>query len=183
MDDFDLFAASDRDVYGRDVRPGGRVPGVGPGTGAPAPFQVFDERSMRGAQSTVARVWDAADVPPATSLFLSAGNMKALQEAIRYRVFVESGGKHTIGYQSPEELTLIVRSIALQHGRNLGCDVAAQVRSLNARVIDFCVPRIVGEIRQYTRYREDISSLPVPIAHPSMVSSKGDRSLPVQTFI
>ena len=171
----------------------GRVPGVGGGTGPAAPFQMFAERTggSSGASSgasSIARVWDGAEVAPSTRLFMSEANVRAVQEAIRYRVYVESGGKYTIGYQSADELAIVMRSVLLQHGRNLGAgngaELAAEVRALNERVLAYCVQRVLGEVRQYVRYREDISTMPAPMAPPTTVSTKGDRSLQMsKTFL
>jgi hypothetical protein len=119
-------------------------------------------------------------------LFMSESNMNALQDGIRYQVYSVSGGKHTIGRQSDTELTTVMRSMLLQHGRNTTCSTGGfdldEVRRLNKIVIDFCVNKVLSEIDIYIKYREDISQLPVPIARGQFESNKGSRSLTQNNF-
>ena len=150
-----------------------------------APFHLFagDVGIREAAGETVSR---SLDLNPTGALFMSGRNIDALQEGIRYGVYVRSGGKHVIGRQSDMELATVMRALFLQHGRNTtlrdgGCDVA-EVRRLNGLVIDYCVDRILSEISLYVRYRADISELPVPLARGRFESNKGSRSLHQPTF-
>jgi hypothetical protein len=170
----------------------GRVPGVGPNTGAPAPFLLFAESAQGGgrqAAGSFASDTLSKSIAPSrvATLFMSRKNVEALQEGIRYRVFVASAGRHTIGRQSDAELSIVMRSILLQEGRNLsegGVEgTVAQVRALNASVLAFCVPRIVGEADGYVRYRSDVANLPVPMAYGALSTTKGSRSLEENHFI
>jgi hypothetical protein len=115
---------------------------------------------------------------PVSIIFFSPTNVNAVQEGIRYRVWVESGGGHVIGRQSEMELTIVMRSIYQQYARNSPYDVVGQVRQLNAQVLDFCVPRVLSEIGMYMRYRKDISQMPVPLARAPIATTKGSRTLP-----
>jgi hypothetical protein len=115
-----------------------------------------------------------------SKLFTSSSNTNALHEAIRYRVFVESGGEHTIGKQSDTELGLVMRSILLQYGNNNDAlDTRKQVRDLNQRVLDFCVAKVISEVDGYVRYRVDASTLHTPLENAQASSTKGtgERSL------
>ena len=164
-----------------DVRRGGPV----------VPFQVFAEACGRGgnedaagfAAGTLAHTWTARDVSAATRLFMSRANVDALQQGIRYRVYVQSGSRHVIGRQSDAELAVVMRSVLLQHGRNADdVSAVAQVRALNAEVLGFCVPRIISELVGYEGYLDDVSSLPVPLERGQIASTKGDRSLQMSSF-
>jgi hypothetical protein len=179
----DIFSAADRDPYYAPSGPGGLVAGAGAGAGAPSPFQMFSDQPAGSAMAsaTLARVWDSSQMGDATAMFLSPTNVSALQDAIRYRVYVESDGQHTIGRQSETELALVMRSILLQHGRNDNtADMYSEVRALNTEVISWCVPRILSEVRQYVRYREDVSTLPVPMERGGLATTKGDKALPMK---
>lgn len=162
----------------------GRVD-IGAGTGPPSAFMMFsDDGQQRGgagafASDTLQHTWKSSDPGSAsTNLFMSSKNVDALQNAIRYRVYVETGGKQVIGRQSDVELSLVMRSIALQHARNdAQSDTIEQVRHLNSRVLDFVVPRIVSELSQYLQYRQDASTLPQPMAHGALATSKGTKNL------
>lgn len=190
--DFGLgdFPASQASL-GFDMNNNGRVAQIGPGTGPPAAFQIFSDdagRSRAGAgtfaSDTLQHVWKAGDPgSEASNLFMSKKNVDALQEAIRYRVWVESGGQQVIGRQSDAELAIVMRSIVLQYGRNDGhSDPVEQVRELNVRVLDWAVPRILGEVTQYIRYRQDASTLPMPMAHGALATSKGSRQVEFKRF-
>lgn len=179
------------DFRGYDLTNNGRVSQVGPGTGPPAAFQIFSDdagqtRAGAGtfASDTLQHVWKREDPDSApTNLFMSKKNVDALQDAIRYRVWVDTGGEQVIGRQSDAELAIVMRSIVLQYGRNDGrSDVLEQVRELNARVIDWCVPKIVSEIKQYVRYREDASTLPSPMPYGGLATSKGTRQMEFKRF-
>mgnify|MGYP006276459327 CR=1 FL=1 len=113
-----------------------------------------------------------------SQLFFTPANVELLQHAMRYRVWVETAGKHKIDKQSETDLLIVMRAMYLQHGRNLPYDIKGQVRKLNAFVLDYCVQRIVSEIGMYMRYRHDISHLPVPLDHAPLATTKGSRTLP-----
>jgi hypothetical protein len=115
---------------------------------------------------------------PVSDLFFSPQNVDILQDGIRYRVFVDSGGRDVIGRQSDVELGLVMRSLFLQEADNdTSRDETSQVRDLNASVLSFCVPRIVQEINQYRHYRKDVAALPVPLPRGEIATTKGSRSL------
>jgi hypothetical protein len=120
-------------------------------------------------------------------IFMSSTNVDALQDAIRYRVYVESGNDYIIGRQSDAELGIIMRSIILQHGRNDETEASPlpQVRELNRLVLEFCVPRIVREIDGWMQYRRDASQTYIPMRMGDAVSNKatGSRSLEARDFI
>ncbi len=112
-----------------------------------------------------------------SDLFFSDMNSDALQDAIRYQVFVRSDQLYTIGRQSETELSAIMRSVFLEYGRNIQSDVLAQVRDLNARVLDFAVPQVLQEVRAYKQYLRDASTLPVPLDHARLLTTAGTRTL------
>lgn len=123
-------------------------------------------RDTRGLESS-----DLADV------FFGQDNLDALQDGLRWRVYVESGQRHVISRQSDTELKIIMRSIYLQHGENRPTDILQQVQALNMQVLQFCVPRILAEIAQYLQYQRDVSTLPMPMERSENVSNKGSRVL------
>jgi hypothetical protein len=171
----------------------GRVPDVGQGTGPPASFQMFSEGGDFGntgnhgsgfAKDTMKHVWQRGEASSATELFMSRQNVDALQDAIRYRVHVESGGRYTIGRQSDAELSLVMRSVLLQRGRNDDSESSVeQVRELNTTVLSWCVPRVLSEVDQYMRYRDDVSTLPVPMPRGDIATNKGTRALEMRQFM
>ena len=109
--------------------------------------------------------------------FFSNRNIQIVQNAIRYQVWIQSNKKHQISNQSETEIQIVMRSIYLQYARNLPDKIRQQIEELNTKVVNYCVPIIMSNIQQYRQYRNDVSSLPVPQAHPQQVSSAGSKTL------
>ena len=118
---------------------------------------------------------DAWEDNAVSSLYFSATNVAALQHGLRYGVFARTGD--VVGEQSEEELRAIMRSVYLAHGVNLPYGVVEQVRSLNARVLEFAVPRVADAVASFRGYLRDREAAPQLLQHAQNVSSKGDRSL------
>lgn len=110
-----------------------------------------------------------------SELFFSEENIAALQQGMRYGVYRASGGKFVIGNQSRDELVIIMRSIYLEHGRNLPYNVIEQVRELNGMVLDFAVPRLVTEVGMYQKYSYDSTHQPRPLEYGAYTSRAGLR--------
>jgi hypothetical protein len=118
-----------------------------------------------------------------SSMFFSADNMDILQLGIRNRILNETQGKYNIGRQSDDELKIVMRSIYFQHSKNLPNNVKEQVRDLNAKVIDWCVPQIMTNLKQDEKYRYDISTLPEPLERSVLPSQKGTKVLEMKSYI
>jgi hypothetical protein len=116
-------------------------------------------------------------------IYFSQDNIDALQEGIRYRVYVESNKKYIIDKQSEDELKIIMRSIYLQFAYFDSKNVLNEMKFLNKKVIDFCVPRILREIKQYLYYIEDIKNLPKPLEYGQFSSNKGNKIVELKNFI
>lgn len=109
--------------------------------------------------------------------FFSRKNIDALQEGIRYTVYKKSCGKYVIGKQSETDLIIVMRSTYLQYGEYKPYGILDQVRELNKRVLEYCVPKILEEIKLYMYYRKDISQMPIPLERGEYISSKGTKVL------
>ncbi len=110
-------------------------------------------------------------------LFFSNDNINALQVGMRNMVADATNGETIIGKQSEIELKVIMRAIYLQYGRNLDSNILEQVRSLNKKVLDYSVPKILVEVEQYNNYVKDASSVHVPMERSTNVSNKGSKTL------
>lgn len=132
----------------------------------------FNEEAIKGIHTN----------NPLSSIFFSRTNIDALQEAIRYQVYLKSCKKHVIGKQSETELKIIMRAIYLQHGQHRNYDVLPEIRRLNGLVLEFAVPRILQEINMYMTYKRDIDRLPVPMDRGEFQSSKGSKVLEQKIF-
>ena len=114
---------------------------------------------------------------PLSSAFFSPQNMDSIQTNIRYQVWLQSGKKHVIGKQSPEELTVIMRSIFLQNSRNQENDILGQVKELNVITINYALKRILSELNQYVAYNKEISQGRQIMEHSVNTSIRGNRQL------
>jgi hypothetical protein len=119
---------------------------------------------------------------PVSDLFFSANNINALQQGIRYSVYRSSEKHHIIGRQSDVDLILIMKGVYLEHAMHLSGNTVGQVKGLNARVLDYVVPRVLTEVDTYLKYRHDVSTLPVPMERAPMMSQKGTRVLEQRRF-
>jgi hypothetical protein len=125
--------------------------------------------------------WEKSGV---SKIFFSSENMDRLQNSIRKEVFDRSQPKgYIIDKQSVDEIKIIMRAIYLQYARNLPNDVEGQVADLNRKVLDWSVPHILSAVDHYHFYIEDISHLPVPLAHMQHLSRAGTKSLPANPFV
>lgn len=112
-----------------------------------------------------------------SELFFSEQNINALQQGIRYRVYVETNGKFVIGRQSDQELKVIMRSIYLQYSRNMPHNCLEQVKELNKFVLDWAVPEVLSNVKQFDTFKRDASTLPVPLERAPLVTTKGTKVL------
>ena len=138
----------------------------------------FGRAEITRGGSTTAIPCEDSSTCRVSELFFSDVNVRALQTGIRYRVYVDSSGTHRIQNQSGEELTSIMRSIYVDYSKNLPFDYVGQVRDLNARVLEYAVPRIVEEANMRMYYLRDINTPPAvlqPAVATSVVGSKTER--------
>ena len=61
--------------------------------------------------------------------------------------------------------------------------IKQQIADLNQKVIDYCVPIVTSNVKQYLHYRKDVSSLPEPMAYGLATSQAGSRSLELKPFV
>ena len=101
-----------------------------------------------------------------STAFFSAENIIILQNSIIAGVFKNSKGRFKIGYQNEDTLKIIMRSVFLQHSSNLTNYITQQVEALNKLVTDYCIPQICGEANAYIKYKNDVSTLAVPLQRP-----------------
>jgi hypothetical protein len=64
----------------------------------------------------------------------------------------------------------------LQYSVNLASNIDQQVADLNARVLSFCINNVFNEAVAYLKYREDASTMHIPIQHP-IYSNKTNKVL------
>ena len=113
--------------------------------------------------------------------FFSAQNIKIIQNAIRVGVYKRSNGNYIIGEQNYDELKIIMRSIFLQHSKNLAINIRDQIENLNKLVLDYSINQVYGEAEGYMKYKRDASTLVVPISMP-ILSYSNDKQLELKKW-
>jgi len=119
---------------------------------------------------------------PLNQLYFSENNINFLQDEIRHRVWIASNNKHTIERQNPDDLKTIMRSYYLQYSMNDPDRVKEELDVLNERVLRFAVDRVMVEINQYVKYRNDILNYPEQISRPVNANMVGTKSAEFKRF-
>lgn len=142
-----------------------------------AMYALFEDGKDKISQFSREAIIGVHQQTPLNDLFFSRQNIEALQVGIKNMVALRSNGEFIIGKQSEVELQVVMRAIYLNHAKHLETNLLEQVRELNKHVIEFCVPRIIEEIRMFNYYKKDIGNLPIPLERGQFSSNKGLRIL------
>ena len=110
-----------------------------------------------------------------TESYFSRENVDLIQQELIKRIYNQTG--HVISRQSDMNLQIIMRSIYLQYGKNLPCQIKEQVIELDEEVIKECIRIILPNIQQTIGYRNDLQKLPTVMNRSINVSSKGTKTL------
>ncbi len=140
---------------------------------------------------------DANAIPPVANLgamqqptalsraYFSPENAQIVQNALRKQVHDATGT--VVQEQDVEQLQLVMRSVFLQYSRNQthSADIIReQIQEMNTKVVDYCVPNIVSNLKQHQHYLKDVRTLPMPWQHVGQATSQaGSRSLELKPFI
>jgi len=115
-----------------------------------------------------------------SSVFFSLDNIEILQNALRAQVYNKTNKKYIIDKQNYDQLKIIMRGIYLQHALHKDDHIKEQVETLNKLVLDYCVPQLYSELMSYMKYKEDITTLPVPLKNPVYYAS--DKTIELNRF-
>lgn len=114
---------------------------------------------------------------PLSQVFFSDTNKQRLQAEIIQSVYDESKGNYKIGPQSNTELEIIMRSIFMQYSTHQPDSIEEQVQDLNQKILGYCVPNILTNIKQFAGYQKTIDTLPGVMDHPQNMSNSGTKTL------
>jgi hypothetical protein len=98
-------------------------------------------------------------------VFFCAENITLIQNDMRVGVYNMSKQKYMVPPQNINNLKTIMRSIFLEHSRE-GENVTSEVGRINKLVLDYVVPSVYNSAVSYDKYRQDQSSLVVPLDLP-----------------
>lgn len=98
--------------------------------------------------------------------YFSSQNVQILQNGIRAGVYNMSSNKFIIAPPNVDMLKVIMRSTYMQYAEHYRDNIRQQVERLNKIVLDYAVPATYNEAVGYQRYREDQSTLVLPMERP-----------------
>ena len=108
--------------------------------------------------------------------YFSKQNIQIIQNGIRKGVYDKSQQKILIDNQPEDQIVTVMRSMYLQHSKNLEINIAQQIEELNAHVLQYCINSIFNEAVAYLKYKEDASTMHRPMQHP-IYSNKTNKTL------
>lgn len=111
-----------------------------------------------------------------TDTYFSKQNIQKIQEGIRKGVYDRSQQRISIDDQPEDQIVTVMRAIYLQYSINLASNIQQQVDDLNTRVLTYCINNVFNEAVAYLKYREDASTMHIPIQHP-IYSNKTNKVL------
>ena len=117
-------------------------------------------------------------------LFFSNDNIKRIQKKIKLAVYNESEGKFKLDEDQDEnDLIIVMRYIYLEKCKNLPNNVVRQVKILNEQTVEYILPDLITNIKQYYGYIKDITTPLMPMDRPLNVNRAGRRTNPSTTTI
>ena len=117
-----------------------------------------------------------------STVYFSADNIQIIQNGLRAGVYKMSDDNFVIVPQNMDTLKIIMRSIFLQHAEFDMNNITKEVSRLNKLVLDYAVPSVYNEAVGYMKYREDQSTLAVPLALPQQ-SDRESKQLELKPFV
>jgi len=115
-----------------------------------------------------------------SKIFLSYENRIIIQNGIKAGVYKLSNQKYIIDKQDDDVLNSIMTGIYLQYALNKNENIKQQIEDLNKMVIQYCVPKVFGEVKGYMQYKFDASTLIVPLTNP--ISTYNSKELVLNNF-
>ena len=112
--------------------------------------------------------------------FFSAENIINLQKAIISNV--KQMTEYNIPAQNEDTLKSVMWGVYMDFAAHNPTKIEEQVKSLNRKVLEQCIPGIVEAIKADIIYRYDISHMHTPIAHSVSTSNKGLQNNEFKTF-
>lgn len=104
-----------------------------------------------------------------SNTFFSVGNIKNIQDMIRYYFHKEKND--IISEQNNNELLTIMRGIYLKYSNSAAVsqsEIISEVRELNNIVVEYSLKQIYINYDNYNRYIKEIQTLPVPLPLPKI---------------
>ena len=108
--------------------------------------------------------------------YFSKENILIIQNGIRKGVYDKSQQKILVDKQPEDQIVSVMRSMYLQHSKNLETNISKQIEELNNYVLQYCINNVFNEAVAYLKYKEDASTMHRPMQHP-IYSNKTNKTL------
>jgi hypothetical protein len=151
-------------------------------SGSAAALPGFDYRKEVAPSEAADQIRGNMQATPLNQAYFSSANVQIIQNKIRHEVYNRSKGEFLIDPQSADELLTVMRAMYLQYGRNLPDRIPEQIADLNKLVVDWIVPKVLAEVSMHKYYLRDISTMPLPLAHPIKLDMTGSKSQALDRF-
>ena len=116
-----------------------------------------------------------------SDLFFSKQNIQNIQNLLIKGVYEKSNSQIIIDKQPEDNIVMVMRSMYLQYSKNLDTNLNSQVNELNNYVLNFCIPKVYSEAVAYLKYKQDASTMHMPMSAP-IYSSKTNKTLEQKPF-
>ena len=112
-------------------------------------------------------------------MYFSKENIDRIQKQIRSEVYDRTEGKfRLIEDQDSNDLNIAMRAVCKLYARNLPFKIIKQVKYLNKQTIEYIVPDIITNVKQYYGHIQEINNPIKPIDLPVNVNNAGRLTLP-----
>lgn len=119
-----------------------------------------------------------------TKIFFSDENMKRIQKKIKEEVYKRTQGQYILDEdQNESDLMIVMRALYLDKCKNLEEQPIRQVKLLNQQTVDYIIPDMITNIKQYFGYVKDINKPLTPMMRPMNVNNAGRKLLPSITTL
>ena len=108
--------------------------------------------------------------------YFSKENIDYIQHKLQEGVLHLSKNQINIDRQPNDSIVTVMRSMFFLHSLNQENNIEQQINTLNKHVLNYCIPHVYNEAVAYINYRNDVSQMYKPIAHP-IHSSTTKKSL------
>ena len=145
------------------------------------PFKMMEDLNDKDTYGDTLKYYQTENL--LSKVYFSKENIKMIQNMLRYNIWLNSDKKHIISNQDETQLTIIMRSIFLQYAKNLPNNIKEQIKTLNKYVLDWCIPKILTQVKQFIGYKNDITQVNKPLPYGEYSSSSGTKTLQLDHFI
>lgn len=108
-------------------------------------------------------------------IFFSDENIELINKQIILSIWKRTNNTYKIGFQSKDNLLVVMQYIYLEYAKHLPYNIKSQIRDLNCQVVGEILPIIITNFEQKLGYLRDIEKRQPLVELPK--SSTSDRTL------